>query len=1146
MTYYCWWLLSACCLAAFSVVTVVLMLKRHRGNKIWTPLKTMLMGVASSAFFLFLPLHQFRIDEVAGNALLFGFIGDGLSAVLMTLQHVARLFMLEGDYYEFFLEAIKDICAKISGESYVGPDLPVIMYVVLGSVLYVLAPMLTFAAVLLFFKNIWSYLRFFTSPGNKHVFSELNSKSLALAKSIVADNQKAIAAKFENRGLVHFLKRVAVAVLTFFAWIVGGVARLFGKLSSAADQCAKKRSAKGMSLVTRAYALSTLLENAGVSVMAGRKNAQYDCVDALKSCHKGYVSSMQQNRVGQAELDVKCAPVSDQGLADVVEKIREILPKLTKKSQELCEKRKALDECRAACRKTCYAKCQMGCRMSGADKCWDDEAAACAEFDSSLELCRDPKVRKQIADRKHERILAIGAFRQAESEYEQVEQERGALERKLSSLLVQLESGLGLQAVIGLELSDCFETAKSDYDKQSGQAKAAAHLAKKALEKAETARDCACEFAAYLECLELSELDREHLTDCADRLKTLYQSVQSKPDRSSEDVAYLRLRMTKKQTVRVAHALIAHCASPDDSHLQSRLNKSVRRYKRKFNKRLVRVLDWSEIFSDCAIGLEAAAGKCDSFAAGLKKLADKFLEIVADYVSHMFGVTVIFTDVLDKNEEEHYDLVQGAKEIGAILFRKDLESISFSNRLFRLLGHKLNFYLISEDEPEKLRHATSIMQKYQYRNTTLHVFSESTSSKMLLGAKDLVYPKVIRIHDHQSLIYHNLDTNGIRLFRNAYTNYFDPETGCYVITAVVVGLGKYGKEMLKALAWYCQIPGYRIDIHGFDSSKDVIDELRAECPGLTIEEAGMQESGYPALGDFNRYVPRCRIFVHPKIDVHSKKFIDALAKIKNASYVFVCLGTDENNIAAAAEIREYYEQSPGITMPEIDAVVYDSNLCEKMGYDWNVGPDAKSGCLNYRGQEYRICMIGSVESFYSVDTMLDSRLTANGLNTHREYCSVKEEEPDKHNLRTMGGRPPRGWLRRRLLLEKRQRYYDRDNESFWRYEYNYRSSLAQAMFNNLLRMLVEEKLTAVPGYKLDQTGHSSDLEREKNKQPAAPGYIIDKTKLTAEEKLDIERIEHVRWLVYMQTEGYQYAEKRNDLGKRHNRMIHAELAYKES
>ncbi|MBR5881823.1 MAG: hypothetical protein IKZ16_09040, partial [Clostridia bacterium] len=412
MTYYCWWLLSACCLAAFSVVTVVLMLKRYRGNKLLTPLNSMVVGVALSALSLFFPLHRYCIEQAAGNEALsekFASIG---SALLMSFQHTLRLFALEGDYYEFFLAAIEKIYAEIANPKYVGPDFPGVMYIILGSVLYVLAPMLTFAAVLLFFKNIWSYLRFFTSPGNKHVFSELNSKSLALAKSIVADNQKAIAAKFENRGLVHFLKRVAVAVLTFFAWIVGGVARLFGKLSSAADQCAKKRSAKGMSLVTRAYALSTLLENAGVSVMAGRKNAQHDCVDALKSCHKGYVSSMQQNRVGQAELDVKCAPVSEQGLADVVEKIREILPKLTKKSQELCEKRKALDECRAACRKTCYAKCQMGCRMSGADKCWDDEAAACAEFDSSLELCRDPKVRKQIADRKHERILAIGAFRQ--------------------------------------------------------------------------------------------------------------------------------------------------------------------------------------------------------------------------------------------------------------------------------------------------------------------------------------------------------------------------------------------------------------------------------------------------------------------------------------------------------------------------------------------------------------------------------------------------------------------------------------------------------------------------------------------------------------------------------------------------------------
>jgi hypothetical protein len=72
---------------------------------------------------------------------------------------------------------------------------------------------------------------------------------------------------------------------------------------------------------------------------------------------------------------------------------------------------------------------------------------------------------------------------------------------------------------------------------------------------------------------------------------------------------------------------------------------------------------------------------------------------------------IVFADIVDKNEEKHLDLVDGAKELNAVLFRKDVESIKWAV-VSRLLVRRLNFYLISEDENEKIRQTKHIVEHY--------------------------------------------------------------------------------------------------------------------------------------------------------------------------------------------------------------------------------------------------------------------------------------------------------------------------------------------------------------------------------------------------------------------------------------------------
>jgi hypothetical protein len=427
---------------------------------------------------------------------------------------------------------------------------------------------------------------------------------------------------------------------------------------------------------------------------------------------------------------------------------------------------------------------------------------------------------------------------------------------------------------------------------------------------------------------------------------------------------------------------------------------------------------------------------------------------------------IVFTDVLDGEDEETLELLEEAKEIGAILFTKDLESIQYRKRYLSV--RKVNFYLISDDEEEKIRHAESIMRDYDFSDKIeLRLFSDDIRSELLLAAKNVQRIKVIRINDIQSLVYHNLDANGMRLFERSRETAASEKT----ISAVIVGLGKYGMEMLKALTWFCQMPGYRIKIHAFDADEHAKETVTQMCPELMSDALNGQNIPGEACYD---------ITVHGGMDTNSPAFYEELARITDATYVFVCLGNDEVNLETAIKIRTLCERIQYVGdhhKPDIETVIYDSNIRNTMGVKWTATADDVNpqGVVNFKKQSYDIHMIGDLEHFYCVETLIDSALVEEGKQVHLRWG---------------------------------------DEGDFWKFEYNYRSSIAKAIHE---RLRVKMKLD-IPG-----------VSKEWNNR-------------TDEEKLAIGQIEHVRWNAYMRTEGYQYSgsqnkASRNDLGKVHHNLV---------
>ena len=339
---------------------------------------------------------------------------------------------------------------------------------------------------------------------------------------------------------------------------------------------------------------------------------------------------------------------------------------------------------------------------------------------------------------------------------------------------------------------------------------------------------------------------------------------------------------------------------------------------------------------------------------------------------------IVFTDVFENNEESSYELVEEAKKLRAICFKGDILATNFKRHCAKA---KIFFFAIGMDETENTNQALKLIEKFRMRNRThLYVFSTKLECEILMSAADKGLLKVRRINEVCSLINRVLYERGEVIFESAK----DGESGIKEISAVIVGMGRHGTEMLKALAWYGQMDGYRLVIDAYDKDPLAKERFIAQAPEL------MSESYNGVLVDKEA---QYTINVHAISDVTTSSFFAEIAKLKNATYVLVALGSDEANISTAINLRMQFERMK--IHPVIQAIVYNSQQKKAL-------QDVK----NFKGQKYDIDFIGDMESSYTADVIINSDLEQDALQRHLKWGA---------------------------------------EEDFWNFEYNYRSSTASAI-----------------------------------------------------------------------------------------------------
>ncbi len=388
------------------------------------------------------------------------------------------------------------------------------------------------------------------------------------------------------------------------------------------------------------------------------------------------------------------------------------------------------------------------------------------------------------------------------------------------------------------------------------------------------------------------------------------------------------------------------------------------------------------------------------------QLNERSITLAEDLCRHDRRRKMIFTGVRGDLDDCQPELLTRAKKLRACCFRKEVTAIlfAFAHAPFH---RPMTFFAIHESSADNLATAAQLQRQYRYRpNTTLYLFSSSVESDMFVSTYD---PRegelrLRRIHEARCLVYRMLydmeaarsrgEVPAMDLFTTAAA--VGPgQDKC--VSAVLVGLGQYGTELLKALTWFCQMDGYRLKLRAFDRDPAAEDHLRASCPALLDESHNHNRREGEALYDLQ---------IFPGTDVESQAFDAAIRRCADATYVFVALGSDEVNIASAVRLRKLFARMG--KSPVIHAVVYSDEQAE-----------ALRNCTNFAGDAYDIVYKGCLRDVYSEKVIIGADMEEEAIAIHERYS---------------GGIVP-------LSAEEKEAL----RRQLYAYEYNYYSSMASAI-----------------------------------------------------------------------------------------------------
>lgn len=521
---------------------------------------------------------------------------------------------------------------------------------------------------------------------------------------------------------------------------------------------------------------------------------------------------------------------------------------------------------------------------------------------------------------------------------------------------------------------------------------------------------------------------------------------------------------------------------------------------------------------------------------------------------------IIFTGV--GNPEKKYDtkLLERARELNALCLKQDISRLHLG-----FLLRKNLVFLISRYEPENVSDALALIKKYRATRARIdiYVYASSLESKLAIDGEDkgvhCLHPQFRSYLDqHLSEMFKDDTTKNwaeiARILDNA------PLEGSFSVRCVdvaeqtvrnvlkehylsihnqakaqdrvvgitILGFGKHGAALLKNAAWIFQFYGYRLQFNIFDLDGSARKYLQQEAPMLRFDysKAYTDDASHDILfmGE------------DQGIDCLTSDFDELVLetywqRMKATQMVFVSLGDDSKNIAAAVHLRQLFQRKAieaelgkadltgtqeentkilkglkekfddpdSAISPLIFAVVNDSRRAEnlEMASDGKAADQARCN--------YHITPVATLLSAYNHKNLQELReLEKSALKNHLSWVFKSVLTPDvtqidKDTMDTLVG----------------------NAEKYVKYSYYRDSSVATSLYQRLLKN-VQGELEEIAAKELKESGDAQKESKEELQK-----HLSQVKKIT----------EHMRWNAYMRGLGYQYLEVRNDRVKLHTLLV---------
>ncbi len=471
---------------------------------------------------------------------------------------------------------------------------------------------------------------------------------------------------------------------------------------------------------------------------------------------------------------------------------------------------------------------------------------------------------------------------------------------------------------------------------------------------------------------------------------------------------------------------------------------------------------------------------------------------------------IVFADVYPEDGEDSYEMRKEAERIHAFCVRDDIEDL-----ISRKNDRQVEYFLIDEDRSENMSQAVAIAEaSMNLFNKKIFVFSDSEEDEGILESVDWTPQIELARREAERTKLGEVEFNkqilklrqvnvrkqlawSAAAGKDLFECVREDENGERVLSALIIGFGKYGMEFFRTLLWFGQMAGCRLEINivdlcdGSDPGKPDAESLISwTMPGVLLHN----DERVPGE-DF--YSVRIYTGINAGSGEFRKMFLNADGtpkddetgrRLRRTTWILSCMGDDNVNIGQAIAMRRIFDQlydvntasgkPEGNELPRIFAIVMDDEKAAKL--------NEEKGLINYKEIPYHIRAIGNLSERYSYDAIYPKQTEDDAFRYHVEWDEAEREK----QLRDAGDdAEKRAAIEAAFDRQRRENYIKYERFSYFR-----DSSIAKSLHKIAVH--------------------------------AAPG-------ISEEQELELEQM---RWNAYMRTNGYLHGDRSDSRARLHREL----------